>query len=131
MRHLKYFENNRNKIINFCDRASDIINYENELGEIEPTNSDILSTLGDLANEYNMTADDLRAAMKELSPIDSNMVGIILDDTIKETERLANAKYLLSKEDIRNIVLSFCDVNIPMDAIVEELEKNYKNKKES
>lgn len=126
MRHLKpMFESNRNKIMNFCAIAEDIINYENEMGEMEPTESGILAALSDLAKKFNMSEDDLRLAIEDLNPKEAKLVGVILDNTIKETERLANAKYILSKEDIMDIIMNFTDDVIPMNSLLITLE-NYK-----
>lgn len=102
MKHLKYFENNRNKIINFCGQAEDIVNFEPEFGDYETSNVDILSALGDLANDFDMSEDDLKLAIKDL--LDHNhhdaakMVGIILDDTIKNNSKnVENKIYDLNK----------------------------------
>ena len=74
-----------------------------------------------------MSEDDLKLAIKDLSPGDAEMVSIILDDTIKENQRLANAKYILSKEDIKNIVQE-CYSEVP-DSVIERVLLEYENKK--
>lgn len=125
----------RAKIINFCGQAEDIVHFDTEEFDDydEPSNVDILSALGDLANHFTMSEDDLKLAIKDLSDRNyhdvAKMVGIILDDTIKESQRSANAKYILSKEDIKNIVQE-CYSDVP-DSVIEDVLLKYENKKES
>lgn len=124
MKHLKpLFENDNNRIINFQSAVEDIINYEVELGDIEPSTEGILYAIRRSANQFNMTSDDLRLVMKNLQPHEAKLVGIILNNTIKEEQRLTNYKYVLTKEDVMDIIQNYTDVSIPMNSLISVLEK--------
>lgn len=129
MKHLKpFFENNRsgrNKVMNYCAIVEDIINYEPEMGERESDDVDILASVRKYTKDINMTEEELKLAIEDLNPKEAKIVSIILDEIIKENERLANANYILSKDEIMDIIQNYTDVIIPMNSLVGVLS-NYK-----
>ena len=79
MKYLKKFNENldSSKVDKFIIGANDIINND----EQEYTSSDILSELGDLYNDLDMTPEDLRMVINSrLVNDDDDFVKIILDE---------------------------------------------------
>jgi len=89
MKHLKKFNEsiNHNKVNDFISMSNSIINYdesEYEQGD-EPSNIDILSELGDLYNDLDMTKEELELVIKSRRVSDvAGMLKILLDEVINE-----------------------------------------------
>lgn len=88
MKHLRRFDESvdHNKINSFIQRANSIINSSEEFEQgDEPSRVDMLSELGDLYNDLEMTREELEMAInsKRVSDVDG-LLKIILDEVINE-----------------------------------------------
>lgn len=94
MKYLKRFnEASFDRIEEFIKLADKIINYdESELEEgDEPSNTDILSELGDLCNELTFRSEELQQVINSGRISDpNNFLQIILDDTLRDEEDMEN-----------------------------------------
>ena len=107
MRYLKKFnEASFDRIEEFIKIADKIINYdEGELEEgDEPSNTDILSELGDLCNELTFTSEELQQVINSGRISDpNNFLQIILDETLRDEEAMENDETpTLNIEDIES-----------------------------
>ena len=96
MKHLKKFnEASFDRIEEFIKIADKIINYDEsefEQGD-EPSNTDILSELGDLCNELTFTSEELQQVIDSGRISDPNkFLEIILDEILSEEEDLEGGK---------------------------------------
>ena len=96
MKHLKKFnEASFDRIEEFIKIADKIINYvknEFEQGD-EPSNTDILSELGDLCNELTFTSEEIQKVIDSGRISDPNkFLEIILDEILSEEEDLEGGK---------------------------------------
>jgi hypothetical protein len=94
MKYLKRFnEASFDRIEEFIKLADKIINYDEsefEQGD-EPSNTDILSELGDLCNELTFTSEELQQVINSGRISDPNkFLQIILDDTLRDEEDMEN-----------------------------------------
>ena len=107
MKYLKKFnEASFDRIEEFVKIADKIINYDDsELEEgDEPSNTDILSELGDLCNELTFTSEELQQVINSgrISD-DNNFLQIILDETLRDEEAMENDEIpTLNIEDIES-----------------------------
>ena len=107
MKYLKKFnEASFDRIEEFVKIADKIINYDDsELEEgDEPSNTDILSELGDLCNELTFTSEELQQVINSgrISD-DNNFLQIILDETLRDEEAMENDETpTLNIEDIES-----------------------------
>ena len=107
MKYLKKFnEASFDRIEEFVKIADKIINYDDsELEEgDEPSNTDILSELGDLCNELTFTSEELQQVINSgrISD-DNNFLQIILDETLRDEEAMGNDETpTLNIEDIES-----------------------------
>ena len=107
MKYLKKFnEASFDRIEEFVKIADKIINYDDsELEEgDEPSNTDILSELGDLCNELTFTSEELQQVINSgrISD-DNNFLQIILDETLRDEEDMENDEIpTLNTEDIES-----------------------------
>ena len=107
MKYLKKFnEASFDRIEEFIKIADKIINYDDsELEEgDEPSNTDILSELGDLCNELTFTSEELQQVINSgrISD-DNNFLQIILDETLRDEEAMENDETpTLNIEDIES-----------------------------
>jgi hypothetical protein len=107
MKYLKKFnEASFDRIEEFIKLADKIINYdesEYEQGD-EPSNTDILSELGDLCNELTFTSEELQQVINSGRISDpDNFLQIILDDTLRDEEAMGNDETpTLNIEDIES-----------------------------
>ena len=107
MKYLKKFnEASFDRIEEFVKIADKIINYDDsELEEgDEPSNTDILSELGDLCNELTFTSEELQQVINSgrISD-DNNFLQIILDETLRDEEAMENDEIpTLNTEDIES-----------------------------
>ena len=107
MKYLKKFnEASFDRIEEFVKIADKIINYDDsELEEgDEPSNTDILSELGDLCNELTFTSEELQQVINSgrISD-DNNFLQIILDETLRDEEAMGNDEApTLNTEDIES-----------------------------
>ena len=107
MKYLKKFnESSFNRIEEFIKLADKIINYDEsefEQGD-EPSNTDILSELGDLCNELTFTSEELQQVIDSGRISDSNnFLQIILDETLRDEEAMGNDETpTLNIEDIES-----------------------------
>lgn len=96
MKYLKKFnEASFDRIEEFIKIADKIINYdESELEEgDEPSNTDILSELGDLCNELTFTSEEIQQVIDSGRISDPNkFLEIILDEILSEEEDLEGGK---------------------------------------
>ena len=96
MKYLKKFnEASFDRIEEFIKIADKIINYdESELEEgDEPSNTDILSELGDLCNELTFTSEELQQVINSGRISDPNkFLQIMLDEILSEEEDLEGGK---------------------------------------
>ena len=96
MRYLKKFnEASFDRIEEFIKIADKIINYDDsELEEgDEPSNTDILSELGDLCNELTFTSEEIQKVIDSGRISDPNkFLEIILDEILSEEEDLEGGK---------------------------------------
>ena len=94
MKYLKRFnEASFDRIEEFIKIADKIINYDEiELEEgDEPSNTDILSELGDLCNELTFTSEELQQVIDSGRISDpNNFLEIISEEIISEEEYLEN-----------------------------------------
>ena len=112
MKHLKKFNeeignpNSFNRIEEFIKMADKIINYdESELEQgDEPSNTDILSELGDLCNELTFTSEELQQVIDSGRISDpNNFLQVILDETLIDEEAMENDETpTLNIEDIES-----------------------------
>lgn len=107
MKYLKKFnEASFDRIEEFIKIADKIINYdESELEEgDEPSNTDILSELGDLCNELTFTSEELQQVIDSGRISDpNNFLQIILDETLRDEEAMENDETpTLNIEDIES-----------------------------
>ena len=96
MKHLKKFnEASFDRIEEFIKIADKIINYDEsefEQGD-EPSNTDILSELGDLCNELTFTSEEIQQVIDSGRISDPNkFLEIILDEILSEEEDLEGGK---------------------------------------
>lgn len=94
MRHLKKFneEIGNPKFLNFVNKLNMLFDDEYEEGD-EPSNTDLLSEIGDLCNEFDMSSSDIEEVIKNYS-LDftkKNLLSSLLDET-KESESKQNTK---------------------------------------
>lgn len=96
MKYLKKFnEASFDRIEEFIKIADKIINYdENEFEQgDEPSNTDILSELGDLCNELTFTSEEIQKVIDSGRISDPNkFLEIILDEILSEEEDLEGGK---------------------------------------
>lgn len=96
MKYLKKFnEASFDRIEEFIKIADKIINYDDsELEEgDEPSNTDILSELGDLCNELTFTSEEIQQVINSGRISDPNkFLEIILDEILSEEEDLEGGK---------------------------------------
>ena len=107
MKYLKKFnEASFDRIEEFIKIADKIINYDDsELEEgDEPSNTDILSELGDLCNELTFTSEELQQVINSGRISDpNNFLQIILDETLRDEEAMENDETpTLNIEDIES-----------------------------
>ncbi len=105
MKYLKKFnEASFDRVEEFIKLADKIINYdESELEEgDQPSNSDILSELGDLCNELTFTSEELQQVINSGRISDpNNFLQIILDEILRDEENMENEETpTLNIEDI-------------------------------
>ncbi len=105
MKYLKKFnEASFDRVEEFIKLADKIINYdESELEEgDQPSNSDILSELGDLCNELTFTSEELQQVINSGRISDpNNFLQIILDEVLRDEENMENEETpTLNIEDI-------------------------------
>jgi hypothetical protein len=110
MKHLKKFNeeignphhsHSFNRIEEFIKLADKIINYdESELEQgDEPSNTDILSELGDLCNELTFTSEELQQVIDSGRISDpNNFLEKIIEEIIEEEEYLENGYKLNDKQ---------------------------------
>lgn len=96
MKYLKKFnEASFDRIEEFIKIADKIINYDDsdlEEGD-EPSNTDILSELGDLCNELTFTSEEIQKVIDSGRISDPNkFLEIMLDDILSEEEDLEGGK---------------------------------------
>jgi len=96
MKYLKKFnEASFDRIEEFIKIADKIINYDEsefEQGD-EPSNTDILSELGDLCNELTFTSEEIQKVIDSDRISDPNkFLEIILDEILSEEEDLEGGK---------------------------------------
>ena len=94
MKYLKKFnESSFDRIEEFIKLADKIINYDEsefQQGD-EPSNTDILSELGDLCNELTFTSEELQQVIDSGRISDpNNFLEIISEEIISEEEYLEN-----------------------------------------
>ena len=96
MKYLKKFnEASFDRIEEFIKIADKIINYDDsELEEgDEPSNTDILSELGDLCDELTFTSEEIQKVIDSGRISDPNkFLEIMLDDILSEEEDLEGGK---------------------------------------
>ena len=102
MKYLKRFnEASFDRIEEFIKMANAIINYDEsqlEQGD-EPSNTDILSELGDLCNELTFTSEELQKVIDSGRISDpNNFLEKILEEIISEEEYLENGYRLNDKQ---------------------------------
>ena len=107
MKYLKRFnEASFDRIEEFIKIADKIINYDEiELEEgDEPSNTDILSELGDLCNELTFTSEEIQQVIDSGRISDpNNFLKIILDETLRDEEAMENDETpTLNIEDIES-----------------------------
>ena len=102
MKYLKRFnEASFDRIEEFIKLANTIINYdESELEEgDEPSNTDILSELGDLCNELTFTSEELQQVIDSGRISDpNNFLEEIIEEIISEEEYLENGYKLNDRQ---------------------------------
>lgn len=110
MKYLKRFnEASFDRIEEFIKMANNIINYdesEYEQGE-EPSNTDILSELGDLCNEMTFRSEELQQVINSGRISDpNNFLQIILDETLREEDDMENETPVTDKTGTRVLLVS-------------------------
>ena len=107
MKYLKKFnEASFDRIEEFIKMADKIINYDEsefQQGD-EPSNTDILSELGDLCNELTFTSEELQQVIDSGRISDpNNFLQIILDETVRDEEAMGDDETpTLNIEDIES-----------------------------
>ena len=123
MKYLKKFnEASFDRIEEFIKLANAIINYdESELEQgDEPSNTDILSELGDLCNELTFRSEELQQVINSGRISDpNNFLKIILDETLRDEDEMENETPLVSKpvEKLVEEILDACKLDV--DSIKE------------
>ena len=123
MKYLKRFnEASFDRIEEFIKLADKIINYDEiELEEgDEPSNTDILSELGDLCNELTFRSEELQQVINSGRISDpNNFLKIILDETLRDEDEMENETPLVSKpvEKLVEEILDACKLDV--DSIKE------------
>jgi hypothetical protein len=89
MKHLRKFNESvdHNRVDNFITKVNSLLNNDEfEQGD-EPTNTDLLSEIGELYNDMDMTPEDLETVVNSnrLVNDDNNLVKIILDEVNSES----------------------------------------------
>ena len=117
------------RIENFIKLSNKIINYdESELEEgDEPSNSDILSELGDLCNELTFTSEELQQVINSGRISDpNNFLQIILDETLRDEEAMGNVTQTNESSEDNKISSSYqaflfgCFLSNPNDFKIDE-----------
>lgn len=136
MKYLKKFnEASFNRVEEFIKLADKIINYDEsefEQGE-EPSNTDILSELGDLCNELTFRSEELQQVIDSgrISD-DNNFLQIVLDETLRDEESMENetpmAKsgtrvLLVSGEDYSALSFEQANPGVLVSDIIDNIEK--------
>jgi hypothetical protein len=129
MKYLKKFnEASFDRIEEFIKLADKIINYdESELEEGDgPSNTDILSELGDLCNELTFTSEELQQVINSGRISDpNNFLEKILEEIISEEEYLENGYKLNDKQvDLYVKIKSLLDREHP-DLSKEEVSQTF------
>jgi hypothetical protein len=88
MKHLKKFneEIGNVKYLNFVQKLNKLFDFnEFEEGD-EPSNTDLLSEIGDLCNEFDMDEGDIQEVLTnfKISTEAGNLLSIVLDETKKD-----------------------------------------------
>lgn len=90
MRYLKKFNEGiggntgqDDKIVEFTNRFNWIMNGEYEQG-YEPSNTDLLSEIGDLCNELDMSSDDIKKVIDSGVSDVNGLLKIIYDETLQD-----------------------------------------------
>lgn len=97
MKHLRKFnEGNPEmmKVFGFINKVNALLNNDEYEEGDEPSKIDLLSEIGDLCNEFDMSADDIKKAIdsgKILNDHD-NLVKIVYDETVESEEKRKNTK---------------------------------------
>lgn len=69
MRHLKKFneEIGNPKFLNFVNKLNMLFDFDEYEEGDEPSNTDLLSEIGDLCNEFDMSSSDIEEVIKNYS----------------------------------------------------------------
>ena len=129
----KYFDRDYpqtfNRIEEFIKMVDKIINYdESELEEgDEPSNSDIISELGDLCNELTFTSEELQQVINSGRISDLNkFLQIILDETLRDEESMGNVTQTNESSEDNKISSSYqaflfgCFLSNPNDFKIDD-----------
>lgn len=99
MKHLRKFNESKDqKILKFIQKLNLLYNYDEFLPGDEPSNSDMLSEIGDLCNEFDMTSSDIKEVLDSNDVSDKFHLKIIYEETLKG-EKLKAEK--LNKKPIK------------------------------
>ncbi len=92
MKYLKRFnEASFDRIEEFIKLADNIINSEDYEEGDEPSNTDILSELGDLCNEMTFRSEELQQVINSGRISDpNNFLKVILDETLRDEDAMEN-----------------------------------------
>lgn len=90
MRYLKRFNEgvdgnsgDDDKISNFIEKFNEIMGGEFSQGD-EPSNTDLLSEIGDLCNELDMSSDDIKKVIDSGVSDVNGLLKIIYDETLQD-----------------------------------------------
>ena len=112
MKYLRKFNESvdHNKVNLFIGKANSIINNEEfEQGD-EPSNTDLLSELGELYNDMDMTPEDLRMVVKSNRINDDDgLIKIILDEV--ESEGSSNTFIRTDNTPLEKVVVYYACMN--------------------
>ena len=106
MKHLRKFNENIDKISEFTNKFKNLVDYdedEYEQGD-EPSNVDLLSEIGELCNEFEMTSDDLQQVIDNGDDTIDNLIQILHDETLQseaEGGQMSKAEIIEALENLR------------------------------
>lgn len=103
MKHLRKFNEDIGnpemmKVFGFINKVNALLNNDEYEEGGEPSKTDLLSEIGDLCNEFDMSADDIKKAIdsgKILNDHD-NLVKIVYDETVESQGNTLQDDDLLS-----------------------------------
>lgn len=129
MKHLRKFNEaiDHNRVDDFIKRVNSLLNNEEFEEGDEHTNTDLLSEIGELYNDMDMTPEDLETVVNSnrLVNDDNNLVKIILDEVKSESTVDTNVRTdntPLEKVDVYYACMNNGDGSVSLEWFLTEEE---------